>query len=250
MATSRTPVQVHLFTSSNSGKGPRNNAGILRVVKRLSVILAGFLMFWFLGACGVFNASHYGSPIRSEHIASLQPGVSTISDILLMLGEPRGRGMARLSSAQPLTTVWVYEQTDSEDTFVGRTRRHLALFFFKDNLYDGHIEFSYTHTISYSSPGYASFAAIVAHVGTWPDTGKLESALKPGTSTRAEIVTLLGEPAGKGSALLPIADKPKTLWLYQREEITRIESRHAMLFIFLDKDILDGYLWFSTFPGK
>jgi len=63
-------------------------------------------------------------------------------------------------------------------------------------------------------------------------------------------VAALGQPDGKGTVLLPIVDQPKTLWLYQREETTKIESRHALLFIFLDKDILDGYLWFSTFPRK
>lgn len=85
------------------------------------------------------------------------------------------------------------------------------------------------------------------------DPGLLEAKLRIGESTRADVLSILGEPGGQGRGLLPIDSAPKTVWLYYYAEAS-VESselediRQLLLWVYLDGDRYDGYLWFSSLP--
>ncbi len=89
-------------------------------------------------------------------------------------------------------------------------------------------------------------ADIRLRVGRLPDINALETSLKPGQSTREDVVNVLGEPFGKGKEMLPIGLKPRTLWSYYYEEGSLEDDRHMFLFVFLDGEKYDGYMWFSS----
>jgi len=86
--------------------------------------------------------------------------------------------------------------------------------------------------------------------GRIPDTSKLETSLIPQISTRADILKILGVPRSSGGAMLPNHDSPRDLWCYYYEEVSSKYNRRIILFVFLDGDFYDGYLWFSSLPGK
>jgi hypothetical protein len=99
-----------------------------------------------------------------------------------------------------------------------------------------------------SLSGCASF---IVHAGRpLQDVGWRES-LQVGESTREEVLSVLGEPVGRGRALLPIdeGDASRTVWTYYYEEATMKDARRLFLFVFLDGELYDGYLWFSSLPG-
>lgn len=83
------------------------------------------------------------------------------------------------------------------------------------------------------------------------DPGLLETSLRIGESSRADVLKVLGDPYGRGRGLLPIDATPKTVWSYYYEEI-KIESnevkdaRRIFLWVYLDEDRYDGYMWFSS----
>lgn len=84
--------------------------------------------------------------------------------------------------------------------------------------------------------------------GIPPDTSVLETGLRPEISTRADVVSTLGEPDGKGKAALYSGDTPRTIWSYFYEEGNLREFRRIYLFVFFNKDCYDGYMWFSSLP--
>ncbi len=86
------------------------------------------------------------------------------------------------------------------------------------------------------------------NTGIPPDTRVLETTIRPGISTRADVVSALGEPDGKGKAAIYSGDTPRTIWSYFYEEGNLRESRRIYLFVFFNKDCYDGYLWFSSLP--
>lgn len=97
-----------------------------------------------------------------------------------------------------------------------------------------------------------------AQVDDRPDINLLETSLQLGKSRRADVLAALGEPMGRGAAMLPIDPKPnaETMWSYHYEEIqaenpfrhTPSESRGIFLLVFFDGDIYDGYMWYSSLP--
>ena len=85
-------------------------------------------------------------------------------------------------------------------------------------------------------------------IGRRPSPELLENPLRPGQSTRADVISVLGPPDGKGQEMLPIEAAPRTLWSYYYEEGNLKDSRRIFLFIFFDQDRYDGYMWFSSLP--
>jgi len=84
------------------------------------------------------------------------------------------------------------------------------------------------------------------------DSETLESALSAGVSKGAQVEAVLGKPLGKGRALMPYHDEPRTIWTYYFEEgsisLGGGESKDSRkyLFVFLDKDTYEGYMWFDS----
>jgi hypothetical protein len=76
----------------------------------------------------------------------------------------------------------------------------------------------------------------------------VESALRVGESTSADVLKVLGEPLGKGRAMLPIDPQPRTLWAYFYAEGDLNDSRGMFLFVYFLRDRYDGYMWFSSLP--
>lgn len=87
---------------------------------------------------------------------------------------------------------------------------------------------------------------IQMRAGRLPNIQALEDSLQPGISTRSDVLMALGEPFGRGKEMLPIGQKPRTLWSYYYEEGSLQDDRRIFLFIFLDGDKYDGYMWFSS----
>lgn len=90
-------------------------------------------------------------------------------------------------------------------------------------------------------------------MGRRVNPGPLETKLRIGESTRADVLAALGEPSGRGRGLLPIDAAPKTVWAYYYEEGTLEsnelkDSRRMFLWVYLDGNRYDGYLWFSSLP--
>jgi hypothetical protein len=93
------------------------------------------------------------------------------------------------------------------------------------------------------------------HMGRTVAVEKLEGGLTIGKSTADDVRRVLGEPDGRGEALLPILAGPRTVWSYYYEfsDLSGLEVEHwgrTLLWIYLDGEVYDGYLWFSSVPEQ
>ena len=85
-----------------------------------------------------------GSPPRTDRLASLTAGVSRPADVLLALGEPRGRGVLRPSAALTPRTIWSYEYGEAEAL---QLRLKILVVFFEQDRYDGYLWFASDSTM-------------------------------------------------------------------------------------------------------
>ena len=99
--------------------------------------------------------------------------------------------------------------------------------------------------------------AIPVRIGNKPDTEALEGALRLGQSAQADVLLVLGQPFAKGRAMLPIDQRPQTVWSYFYEERnvnlfnpSFAEPNRIFLFVYFDDDRYNGYMWFSSFPKE
>jgi outer membrane protein assembly factor BamE (lipoprotein component of BamABCDE complex) len=90
-----------------------------------------------IAACAT-NAQ-FGSSPRLDRLATLKRGESTDADVLLALGEPRGRGMARLSARTGPRRVWLYEFRKEQKEI---EQQSLLLVFLNGERFDGYLWFS------------------------------------------------------------------------------------------------------------
>jgi hypothetical protein len=86
----------------------------------------------------------------------------------------------------------------------------------------------------------------VIRIGRLADTSRLEASLKPGLSSRDDVMRELGAPRSGGAALLPGWDRPQETWFYLYEEGSLTEERRCYVYVFFDDAKYDGYLWFSS----
>jgi hypothetical protein len=94
-----------------------------------------------------------------------------------------------------------------------------------------------------------SACSIDIRAGRRPDVQLLEMNLRLRESTSADVLHVLGEPFGKGKAMIPVLHStPKVLWSYYYEEASMKDARRIFLFVFFDQDRYDGYMWFSSLP--
>jgi hypothetical protein len=98
-------------------------------------------------------------------------------------------------------------------------------------------------------------------LGSLPPMERLERDLVIGQSTRVDIERVLGRPTAEGRSLLPVDPEGKTynLWTYYYAEAEIVglkgkDARGLYLYIYLDGDRYQGYLWFSSLrqsiPGQ
>jgi hypothetical protein len=88
-------------------------------------------------------------------------------------------------------------------------------------------------------------------MGKRVDPGELEKALRLRESTTSDVLLMLGEPFGKGKAMLPVAHPtPRIMWTYYYGEGNMKDGRGMYLFVFFDQDHYDGYMWFSSLAKR
>jgi outer membrane protein assembly factor BamE (lipoprotein component of BamABCDE complex) len=99
--------------------------------------IVALLLCGLLAGCAM--RMEIGAPPRVDRLDQLRPRISTASDVLLLLGEPRGHGAARLDPTFPRQRVWYYEHIVSEGSKVSTA---MLVVFFTDGTYDGHMWFA------------------------------------------------------------------------------------------------------------
>ena len=81
----------------------------------------------------------FGFMPETDRLADLSIGHSRQGDVLLLLGQPRGKGGARDNSELDRRSIWFYEYVESDGQFA---RVKMLLVFFDGDVYDGHLWFS------------------------------------------------------------------------------------------------------------
>lgn len=84
--------------------------------------------------------------------------------------------------------------------------------------------------------------------GRIPNVTALETAIKPGESTRADVLRVLGTPVGRSVSAMPIEARPREMWTYYYSHGSLKDVRQMFLFVYFVEDRYDGYLWFSSVP--
>lgn len=79
-----------------------------------------------------------GVPPRVDRLGTLTAGKSTSSEVLQTLGEPRGKGVTRMTADLPPRDIWVYEHMTSDGKAVDLK---ILLVFLYEGRYDGHFWF-------------------------------------------------------------------------------------------------------------
>ena len=105
-------------------------------------------------------------------------------------------------------------------------------------------------TMAFISIMTSGCADMKYRVGTRPDPSVLEAKLHVGKSTSEEVIEALGKPDGKGAALFTIYSQPSQLWSYYYEEGTMQEASRIFLYIFMNEDLYEGYMWFSSLSER
>jgi outer membrane protein assembly factor BamE (lipoprotein component of BamABCDE complex) len=87
----------------------------------------------------------YGVMPQTDRLDELSIGESRQGDVLLVLGQPRGKGAADVSPEYDRRTIWFYEYVESDGQAV---RLKMLLVYFVGDVYDGHLWFSSVGDIS------------------------------------------------------------------------------------------------------
>lgn len=82
--------------------------------------------------------------------------------------------------------------------------------------------------------------------GKPPLTDRLDQ-LTIDVSTTQDVITILGEPQGKGAVRSPSFGL-KEAWLYESTKVEGSKARLKMLMVFLDKErnVYHGHMWFAS----
>ena len=89
-------------------------------------------------------------------------------------------------------------------------------------------------------------------IGNDFDPSVVGRTLKPGIANQADVRAALGEPFGKGSAMMPFHDRPHLTWTYFYEygdvdtRSGRMDDHLKYLFVFFGGDRVDSYIWFTS----
>lgn len=88
--------------------------------------------------------------------------------------------------------------------------------------------------------------AMKMQMGKAPMTDRLDQ-FTVNVSTAEEVISVLGEPQGKGAAMSPSFGS-KEAWLYESTQLEGKTARMRMLMVFLDKNrrVYQGHLWFAS----
>jgi hypothetical protein len=84
------------------------------------------------------------------------------------------------------------------------------------------------------------------HYGRMPETRPLAEELTPQVSTKEDVLRALGPPRGYGMANMLDVVGPRSIWYYESADVSIKELGVAMLLVFFDGELFDGYMWFSS----
>jgi hypothetical protein len=93
--------------------------------------------------------------------------------------------------------------------------------------------------------GLLAGCATTVKYGSPPKVKDL-GALKPGISSKVDVLAVLGDPRGHGAARLPSVPTSREIWSYEYTEAKGKRVSIEILLIFFDKELYDGHLWFSS----
>jgi len=120
----------------------KRTIGSLEGCVSLSKYLVPVLLVLVVGGCVTI---HYGVMPQTDRLAELSIGESRQGDVLLVLGQPRGKGVANVSPEFDRRAIWFYEYVESDGKAV---QVKMLLVYFVGNVYDGHLWFSSVEDIS------------------------------------------------------------------------------------------------------
>lgn len=113
------------------------------VLRRIAV---GLIAAGLLSGCATMRV---GVPPRTDRLKGLTVGVSTASDVVSALGEPRGSGAARSSMVPEPRKILYYEYMEAAEQ---RIALKLLVVFLHEDRYDGHLWFSSAQLIERTGP--------------------------------------------------------------------------------------------------
>ncbi|OGQ78600.1 MAG: hypothetical protein A3F90_05430 [Deltaproteobacteria bacterium RIFCSPLOWO2_12_FULL_60_19] len=103
---------------------------------------------------------------------------------------------------------------------------------------------------------FAAGCATKVTTGAFREVNRLETELKRGVSTKADVERVLGTPNGSGHAILPTDPRPREVWYYEDFEVTGtraagrgvvlMDMRQQILLVFFEKEVFDGFMWSSN----
>ncbi len=75
---------------------------------------------------------------------------------------------------------------------------------------------------------------------------RLETEFKRGVSTKADVLTVLGEPDGSGGAIFPTASYGSDVWYYEAYRSSLSGLNQKILLVYFKGEEFDGFMWFSN----
>lgn len=75
---------------------------------------------------------------------------------------------------------------------------------------------------------------------------RLETEFKQGVSTKADVLTVLGEPDGSGGAIFPTASYGSDVWYYEASRSSLSGINQNILLVYFRGEVFDGFMWFSN----
>ncbi len=75
---------------------------------------------------------------------------------------------------------------------------------------------------------------------------RLETEFKRGVSTKADVLTVLGEPDGSGGAIFPTASHGSDVWYYEAYRSSLSSLSQKILLVYFKGEEFDGFMWFSN----
>lgn len=136
MVTSGLPTAAPLWPAEPTHRAPWRAAACLALI-----LLAG---------CAS-GPTEIGRPLPVERLAQLEPGASTLAEVLAALGEPQGRGAGRLPSL-PVHDLLQYE-SDMMDGTKMRMKMLIVFVNRSTGVYEGYMWFNSGQILSSGRQG-------------------------------------------------------------------------------------------------
>ncbi len=75
---------------------------------------------------------------------------------------------------------------------------------------------------------------------------RLESGFERGVSTKADVISVLGEPDGSGGSRFPTAAHDNEVWYYEASRASLSSVTQKILLVYFRGGVFDGFMWFTN----